>query len=152
MRNTRKRRKTRRMRRYAAPFYAALGAVVMYLFDPRDGKRRRAVARDRTAGTFRDLRRRADKRARYMEGKAQGVVHGLHGEEPKPYQNDATLKHKIESEVLRNYEGAINVNVDDGVAVLRGQLRRPDEINKLEEDVSRVQGIVAVENLVHLPA
>jgi osmotically-inducible protein OsmY len=86
-----------------------------------------------------------------MEGKAQGLKHELHGEEPKPWQNDATLKHKIESEVLRNYDGKINVNVEYGVAVLRGELQQPEQIRGLEEDVARVPGVKGVENLLHLP-
>lgn len=147
----RRRPKARRRRRLSVPFWTAFGAAIMYLFDPRDGKRRRAVARDRTAGAVRDLRRKADKRARYMEGKAHGFVHEIHGEQPKPDMDDATLKHKIESEVLRDHDGPINVSVANGVAELRGTLRRPEDIRRLEQDVSRVPGVLGVDNRVHLP-
>lgn len=141
----------RRLRRLFVPAAAAVGAAIMYLFDPREGKRRRAVTRDQTAGAIRRLRRRAEKRKRYIEGKAHGVVHGLHGEEPKPL-DDATVKHKIESEILRHFDGPrINVNVDEGVAVLRGELKHPEDIRKLERDVEKLPGVVAVRNLVHTP-
>ncbi len=130
---------------------AGLGAALMYFFDPQRGRRRRAVTRDRTAATVRRASDRARKKGRYMEGKAHGLVHEMRGEAPKPSRNDATLKHKIESEVLRNYDGKINVNVDHGVAVLRGELQQPEQITKLEEDVARVPGVKSVENLLHLP-
>lgn len=141
----------RRLRRLFVPAAAAVGAAIMYLFDPREGKRRRAVTRDQTSSAIRRLKRRAEKRKRYIEGKAHGLVHELHGEAPK-LLDDATVKHKIESEVLRHFDGPrINVNVDEGIAVLRGELKRPEDIRRLEREVEKMPGVVAVKNLVHTP-
>lgn len=135
-----------------AATFTALGAALMYFFDPGRGKRRRAVTRDRTAGMTRRFARRTGQRARYVEGKAHGLVHEMRGEAPKPSRNDATLKHKIESEVLRNYDNSrLSINVEDGVAVLRGELTHPEEIKDLEKDVERVPGVVGVQNLVRMP-
>lgn len=138
--------------RSVVPAAAVAGALAAYFFDPDRGRRRRAIARDKTAATFRKLTRRAGQRARYMEGHIEGAAHAVRPDGMRRDVDDVTLKHKIESEVLRDYEpGAVNVNVDDGVAFLRGQLRRPDDVRSLERAVSRVPGIRAVENLVHTP-
>lgn len=154
----RRRRTTRaakirgRLRRFSLPLTAAGGALLAYFFDPEQGRRRRAVARDRTAAGARRIARRTSQRARYAEGQVRGVAHELAPEPSKQDYDDTTLKHKIESEVLRNYDkGQVNVNVDHGVAVLRGELRRPQDIKKLERDVERVPGVAAVENLLHTP-
>lgn len=139
-------------KRFVVPAAAAAGAAVAYLFDPDRGRRRRAIARDKMSATFRKLARRTGQRARYAEGRIEGAVHAFRPDGMRRDADDITLKHKIESEVLRDYEpGAVDVNVDDGVAFLRGQLRRPDDVRTLERDVSRVPGIRAVENLVHTP-
>lgn len=139
------------IKRWLLPAAVALGAAVMYFFDPDRGGRRRAVARDRSVAIVRRAVRRTRQRTRYVEGKAHGLVHEMRGEAPKPSPNDATLKHKIESEVLRNYDKSrLSINVEDGVAVLRGELTHPDDIKGLEHDVEHVAGVVGVRNLVHM--
>lgn len=130
----------------------AIGAAIMYFFDPENGRRRRAVFRDRSAALVRDKEREIGRRTRYVAGKAQGVKHAIgRSDGQSEPANDPTIQHKIESEVLRYYpKGAINVNVEEGVAVLRGQLRRPEQINALIDDVARVDGVTQVRSLLHL--
>jgi hypothetical protein len=50
------------------------GMAVGYLLDPAEGKRRRHVLRDQAMAKLRRGSRQAGKRARYMRGKAKGVV------------------------------------------------------------------------------
>jgi osmotically-inducible protein OsmY len=60
----------------------------------------------------------------------------------------------VRSEALRGEDvpaGEINVNVQDGVVQLRGELQRPELINELVDRVRGVQGVREVENLLHLP-
>jgi osmotically-inducible protein OsmY len=74
-------------------------------------------------------------------------------EEPKDY-DDQTLKAKVESEVFRPADapkGDVNVNVENGVVYLRGQVERPELIDDLESRVRAVQGVREVENLLHVP-
>ena len=74
-------------------------------------------------------------------------------EEAKEF-DDVTLARKIESEVFRPADvpkGQINVNVQNGVAQLRGQVERPELITQLESNVRNVHGVRDVENLMHLP-
>jgi osmotically-inducible protein OsmY len=48
-------------------------------------------------------------------------------------------------------KGQINVNVEDGVVYLRGELEQPDLIKDLEAQARKVQGVLGVENLLHVP-
>jgi osmotically-inducible protein OsmY len=112
----------------------ALGALLAYFFDPQSGARRRRTFRDRTAGLV-----------------SQKVQHLK--EEPKEF-DDATLADKIRSEVFRDPDipkGQLNVNVQDGVAQLRGEVPRPELIDELVEQTRKVQGVREVENLLHVP-
>ena len=130
---------------------AVTGAAIMYFFDPENGRRRRALLRDKTEATFRSTGRDVSRRTRYAAGKVEGVKHAVRPSQPKDH-TDETLKHKIQSEVLRHFPAhTVNVNVEYGVAVLRGELQRPEQINALCDAVSRLDGIVEVRSFLHLP-
>ena len=142
------------MRRIA--LFAAAGAAVTYFFDPNQGRRRRAMARDRGAATVRAASRRLERLGRRgtaeVYGLTQKVTHLR--EEPKPQPDDTTLARKVETEIFRDPEvpkGKINVNAVDGVVELRGEADRPEMIRELEERVRAVQGVRDVRNLLHLP-
>ena len=130
----------------------ALGALIAYFFDPQNGKLRRHVTYDRTTAFF---RRRGGVAARSVASHAYGVSQKAQHlrEEPKEF-DDATLANKVRSEALRGDEipaGDISVNVQNGVVQLRGEVPRPDMIDELVSKTRRVQGVRAVENLLHLP-
>lgn len=113
-----------------ALFYGALGALAAYFFDPDSGRRRRALVRDR--------------------------LHGFvpQGEEQKPQPDDVTLARKVETEIFRDADvpkGQINVDAEDGVVVLRGEVGKPELISDLEEKTRKVQGVREVENLLSTP-
>ena len=132
----------------------ALGALLAYFFDPNNGTRRRHTLRDRTAGTFRSGGRRAARAGRGVAAEAYGVSQKVQHlkEEPKQF-DDATLANKIRSEVFRPADvpkGQINVNVQDGVVQLRGEVSRAELIDDLVEQTRKVQGVRDVENLLHL--
>jgi osmotically-inducible protein OsmY len=68
--------------------------------------------------------------------------------------DDATLVDKVESIVFRNHDlpkGQININAENGVVFLRGQVDRPELVETLEARVRKVQGVKGVENLLHTP-
>ena len=59
---------------------------------------------------------------------------------------------KVESEVFRDHsipKGQINVNAENGVVVLRGQVESSDLVEELERRVRKVHGVQGVENLLH---
>jgi osmotically-inducible protein OsmY len=113
----------------------AAGAALVYFLDPRNGKRRRHLVVDRTAGFV----RQTGTRLRRL---------GKHEDQP----NDATLVQKVESEVFRDPElpkGQINLNAENGVVFLRGEVESEDLVRRLEQAVADVQGVKGVENLLH---
>ena len=92
---------------------------------------------------------------RHQRGKA--LFGKLHGKAtrlvPKQY-DDATLKDKVESELFRDeheVKGAININAQEGVVQLRGELPSQDLIDALVERAQKIQGVREVENLLHTP-
>jgi osmotically-inducible protein OsmY len=132
---------------------ALVGGALMYFFDPQNGRRRRRMAVDRTFAFF---RRRGRRLARGVAAEAYGVSQKAQHlrEEPKPQPDDVTLARKVETEIFRDADvpkGQINVNAENGVVVLRGEVRQPDMIKDLEEKTRKIQGVRDVENLLHVP-
>ena len=134
---------------------AALGAALMFFLDPRNGARRRNVTRDRTLALFRRGGRRAARAGQAVGTEAYGVAQkAMHlREEPKEY-DDVTLARKVESEIFREPhvpKGQIDVNVQNGIVQLRGEVPDPELIEELVAKTLNVQGVKDVENLLHLP-
>jgi hypothetical protein len=72
---------------------------------------------------------------------------------PKPGMDDVTLANKVETELFRPADapkGSVNVNVVDGVVYLRGEVKRPEQINELEQRTRQIPEVRDVENLLHL--
>jgi osmotically-inducible protein OsmY len=134
--------------------FAAIGAALVYFFDPQRGARRRAMARDKALAFFRslgsDAARFGHKASSDVSGQKQEVAHR---QEVQKDVDDQTLKAKIESEVFQPADapkGEVNVNVENGVVHLRGQVE-PELIDDLEQRLRAVQGVRDVENLLHVP-
>jgi hypothetical protein len=137
-------------------FGAAAGAAAALLLDPQRGAARRAQLVDRTSAWWRDLAGSVERGTRYVgstvEGKAQALKVG--GGDGEPMPNDASLAMKVESELFRDPDvpkGDININVEQGVVVLRGQVGDPGMSERLEKAARAIPGVWEVENLLHLP-
>lgn len=133
---------------------ALIGAALAYLFDPQSGRRRRATLRDRSAALLRRGTRQAAHAGRGVAAEAYGVSQKVRHlrEEPKEY-DDVTLAQKVQSEIFRDPaipKGQINVNAEDGIVVLRGEVDRPELMEELVERTRKVQGVRDVQNLLHL--
>jgi len=112
----------------------AIGAALAYFFDPDNGRRRRKELIKRAGKSFRQA------------GKPAGAA--------AAQPDDVTLARKVETEIFRDTDmpkGKINVNVEDGVVYLRGELEQPDLIEDLEKQARKVHGVQGVENLLHAP-
>lgn len=132
----------------------AAGALAAFFLDPVSGKRRRNVLKDRVAGTARTVAGKAQQRGRYIASTAAGKVEAFRHRQDEPPENDQTLAHKVESEVFRSADlpkGQVNVNAENGVIVLRGQVKTPDLVKEIETRARKVQGVRDVRNLLHLP-
>jgi osmotically-inducible protein OsmY len=137
---------------------AATGATAAgaYFLNPREGKRRRHMARDRVTAFFRRGARRARRQAEYRKGQVEGVVEGARSrmEPEKPAPNDQALAERVQSEIFRPADApkdSVNVNVENAVVYLRGEVKRPKDIEKLIEAARSVEGVRGVESLLHTP-
>ena len=107
------------------------------------------------AATVRQTGRRAARTGHGVAAEAYGVTKKVQHlkEEPKDY-DDATLARKVETELFRSADapkGDIDVNVEHGVVVLRGEAQTPELIDELVSRAKNVQGVREVENLLHVP-
>lgn len=135
---------------------AAAGAALVYFLDPEEGRRRRAVARDRAFATLRDAGRLAERGSRLARSRAGGLSGRLTRLARRTATaNDATLVARVMSEAFRGLDpdlkGRVSVDAAGGVVYLRGEVERPEEIRALEDRVRRIPGVKEVENLLHLP-
>lgn len=133
----------------------AAGAALEFFLDPRNGKRRRHLVRDRTRAALRRRVRTVERQAHYEAGKMVGVAHAItHHQHPTPELDDVSLVRKVESELFRDRtipKGPISINADRGIVVLRGQLDDAQQIQRIEREVRDVAGVRDVENLLHQP-
>jgi osmotically-inducible protein OsmY len=130
---------------------AAIGVAGMYLFDPQQGRTRRAKLQDQVTAFVRRGAREAGRKADYARGQAEGLRHV--GSSDSAPDNDQTLTAKVESEVLSrgNYpKGQINVNTVGGIVELRGTCETHEQIDELEAAVRKVAGVVDVRNFLHV--
>lgn len=109
----------------------------------------------RSGGVARGGLRVGERIGRRVASGTWGVVQDARhlGRRPKPGMDDATLAHKVESELFRGRgatKASVNVNVVDGVVWLRGEVKRPEQIRRLEQKVRSVPEVRDVENLLHL--
>jgi hypothetical protein len=134
---------------------AASGATLVYFLDPSSGRRRRHVARDRSLSLARRGAERSRRFVRHASSELVGQTkRGLnalpHASEPL---DDVTLAHKVETILFRDKDvpkGQINVNSENGIVFLRGQVERPELLAELEGRVRKVRGVRGVENLLRL--
>ena len=135
---------------------AAVGAAAAYFLDPQGGARRRNETRDKTVSKVKHGAHDAAGSAKQAAGKARGKVQsaapGMPGKGEAP--DDVTLAHKVESEIFRSADapkGAVSVNAENGVVFLRGVVEQREWIDRLGDETSKVDGVVEVRNLLHLP-
>jgi len=144
--------------RNQVPFYlsAAMGgAALAYFLDPQSGRRRRHQTRDQLLSLARQGTKRARKLVHHASADAAGTArraaHALRTAEDVEL-DDATLVDKVESIVFRKHDvpkGQININAENGVVFLRGQVEDPGLVETLETRVRKVRGVKDVENLLH---
>jgi hypothetical protein len=131
------------------------GAALAYFLDPQSGRRRRHQTRDQLLSLARQGTKRARKLVHHASADAAGTArraaHALRRAEDVEL-DDATLVDKVESIVFRKHDvpkGQININAENGVVFLRGQVEDPGLVETLETRVRNVRGVKDVENLLH---
>lgn len=132
---------------------AVLGAIGAWFLDPQTGKRRRHITRDKTLAVFRRGSRRSERLSRHVASDAKGIVQKATHLRPGPREyDDATLKAKVETELFRfehDVKGAVDINAQNGVVQLRGELPSQTLIDSLVRRTREIQGVREVESLLH---
>ena len=146
--------------RNQVPLYlsAAMGgAALAYFLDRENGRRRRHQTRDQLLSLARHGTKRARKLVHHAAsdatGQARRAAHALRKPENVEL-DDTTLVDKVESIVFRKHDlpkGQININAENGVVFLRGQVEDAELVETLEARVRKVRGVKDVENLLHTP-
>jgi osmotically-inducible protein OsmY len=124
---------------------AATGAAAARFLTPATG-RKAASAASSAAST-------ASSQAHQATNKMKGVANAVtpHRHEP---MDDMTLADRVRSEIFRPADapkGDVSVDVQDGVAYLRGEVPTSDWVERLGKDARKVTGISGVKNLLHTP-
>jgi osmotically-inducible protein OsmY len=133
------------------------GYAAAWFLDPDSGARRRNVTRDKAFCYARMGLVEAVRKADYASGVAKGAAHAVtpsgDGDEAERL-NDPALARKVESEIFRDADapkGSVNVNAEDGVIYLRGQVEEAETIERLVAAAQRVDGVREVKSLLHTP-
>ena len=134
---------------------AAVGAVAAYLLDPERGKRRRAVLVDQARARMREVGTAVERGSRRAGTQAfsisQQVAHRNGG---NGRLNDSGLSDKVETELFADPsipQGKININVEEGVVVLRGEVDDPGQREELIHKAEAIAGGVGGDWVLHLP-
>jgi osmotically-inducible protein OsmY len=133
-----------------------VGAGLAYLFDPARGRSRRARLADQAVASVRRGMRVTGRAARRVTSDVRGRVTALQHatDEGDPFPDDVTLAARVQSELFRDAsvpKGQINVNVERGIVVLRGEVPDDRMRGELIGRVESMTGVWAVRNLLHLP-
>lgn len=134
----------------------ALGTSLALLFDGERGERRRKRLEQGAQTFYRRLNGRLNNQARLTTNAAyQNVQERLTIQRPdNPEPDDNTLRDRIESQVFSQSvapQGEYNLNVERGIAVLRGQLTSQEDIQALIRLVAEVPDVRGVESFLHTP-
>ncbi len=133
-----------------------LGTSLALLFDGERGVRRREMLKSRGRGLYQMARQRMNQQTRIASDRvfsdAKERLAMYRPDNPNP--DDNTLRDRIESEALNHHsapKGEYNLNVEHGIAVLRGQLDSEENIQLLIELVAAVPDVQGVESFLHTP-
>lgn len=132
---------------------AAIGAGATYYLDPQHGAERRADLLTKGRERARELE--LDKQAQHLLNQAKGGFREVVPSFGEQVANDATLAHKVESEVVGPMglsRDQVIVEAADGVVTLRGQVGVERQIQELTSRTQGVEGVRQVRNLLHLPS
>ena len=123
----------------------ALGASLMFLLDPRTGKRRRALLRDKVRHATRIGARRLRSLERVAGHELQGAI--ARSAQEAGDVPDELLAKRVRSQIghVVSHPRALRIQVRGGRVTLSGEVLC-DEVRPLLDRVSHVAGVSRVEN------
>jgi osmotically-inducible protein OsmY len=84
----------------------------------------------------------------------KGAVHNATPRFGADDADDGTLADRVRSEIFRDHEapkGGVSVDVQAGVAYLRGEVPTDEWVERFGREARKVRGISGVKNLLHTP-
>jgi HSP20 family molecular chaperone IbpA len=129
-----------------------VGAAAAYFFDPELGPARRARLQDELGARLREGRRTLEGAAQQLQDRTWGAVAPL--EASPRADDDLTVLSRVESILFGMPgfpKGAIDAEVVGGRLVLRGEVASEEQAREIVEAASRIQGVAAVESMLHTP-
>jgi len=127
---------------------ASLGAILMFLFDPDNGKRRRALLKDKSTHYARRVRRAEESLVHETLHHVRGALGSIRGQltHAEPV-DDAVLAERVRAALGRVVPDAhaIDVKVRDGCVTLKGPVTQ-EEVGEIVTCTQRVRGVQWVEN------
>ena len=133
----------------------AVAALAAFLADPSRGRARRARLLDQGMASARRAGREVERVARRVGSMASGKMEAMaEGGSRVAPTDDVTLRDRAETELFRDPSvptGTINLSVERGVLVLRGEVADTAMRERLGDQGEAIPGIWSVRNLLHLP-
>ena len=124
-----------------------IGALLLFIADPRAGRRRRALATDQLVRASRKTRDALDATARDVANRTTGIVAAARARWTDERVDDRQLLERVRAKLGRacSHPRAIDVDVADGTVTLRGPILA-NEIDTILTTVRGVRGVVGVTN------
>jgi gas vesicle protein len=132
---------------------AATGAAAAHFLDPDSGRKRRNQARDQATSKASTAASVVTSQAHSAVGTVKGAASAVTPTQREP-MDDATLADRVRSEIFRPADApksSVSVDVQAGVAYLRGEVADQAWIDRLGAETRKVEGIEGVKNLLHAP-
>jgi BON domain len=128
-----------------------IGTGLMFLLDPNQGKRRRALLRDKCFWAARKTGEEAQVTARDLRNRTKGLVSGVQSRFSSTPVEDVILVDRVRSKLGRvvSHPRAVDVSVQNGRVVLSGPILTT-EVPALLACVNKVSGVKQV--MDHLEA
>jgi osmotically-inducible protein OsmY len=122
-----------------------IGTGLMFLFDPNQGRRRRALLRDKCIWAARKTGETFEGTARDLRNRAQGVIYEVQSRFSSEPVDDAVLVDRVRARLghFVSHPRAIDVTVENGRVTLNGPIL-PAEAPKLLAAVSGIPGVSEV--------
>jgi hypothetical protein len=131
----------------------AATAAGMYFYDPKNGRARRAQLRDQALALVRREAREATARARYAEGRLEGVLAEAQGKGRPHPADDRVVVELMRAELARLpfHTTDVVLEVVDGGCRLRGQVADGTQRQQVIAAACRTPGVRSVQSYLHLP-
>lgn len=124
-----------------------IGAGLMYVLDPRSGRRRRALARDRAVSLVHRSEDAMDTTSRNLKDRTKGLLAEMKSVMSEGEISDQVLVDRIRSRIGRvvSHPHAIQVSAQAGRVTLSGPILE-NELKNVVSSVESVRGVKEVEN------